>query len=86
MSIFDLPTVPINRQTTVTLVAGVGTISDSQVTINSKAIAQLVTPAGTLGDNFKAVCTAGVVTVTSVVAAGTTQALDTSTLLVSITY
>lgn len=86
MSIFDKASIPVNNQASVTLVGGTGTISDANVTTNSKAVAQLVTPGGTLGVGYKVVCTAGTVTVTSVIAAGTINATDTSTLIVSITY
>ncbi len=63
-----------------TLVAGSVAISISGLTTNSRAFVQLVTPGGTLGDAFKAVCTTNTLTITSVVAAGTTQTSDTSTL------
>lgn len=63
----------------VTLVAGVGVVTIPTLTTSGNAFAQLVTPGGTLGVGYQAVCTTNTLTITSVVAAGTVQALDTST-------
>lgn len=86
MSIFDASIPAINKQQSLTLVAGTATINDSNVKATSVATAQLKVAGGTLGVNYTAVCTAGVVTVTSVIAAGTINVLDTSTLTVNISY
>lgn len=69
-----------------TLVSGVATISDPNITISSSAQVQVISPVGTLGVGYKAVCTAGTLTVTAYGSAGTTSALDTSTLQYEIIY
>lgn len=86
MSIVDLPSTPGAPQTgapvkaTGTLAGGVATIPVTGMTASSTAVASYVTPAGTLGQGFKCVCSAGQVVVTSLQSGGTTQALDTSTI------
>ncbi len=64
----------------VTLVSGTKAVTISGLTSSNQAFIQLKTTGGTLGNGYKAVCTTGTLTITSVVAAGTTQTLDTSTL------
>lgn len=64
----------------VTLASGVATISNSLITTASVAVVQQQSPVGTLGAQYKAVCTAGLLTITAITAALGTQVLDTSTL------
>lgn len=63
-----------------TLSSGTVTITISGLTTSDRAFVQLATTGGTLGNGYKAACTANTLTITSVVAAGTTQTLDTSTI------
>lgn len=63
-----------------TLIAGTITLVILGVTANTKAYPSIVTPGGTLGSGYKMACSANQLIITSVVAAGTIQALDTSIL------
>lgn len=65
---------------TATLVSGTKAITINGLGSTARAFVQLVTPGGTLGNGYKAVCTANTLTITSVTAAGATQTLDTSVL------
>lgn len=62
-----------------TLVAGTIAISLTGVTTASRAFVQLVVESGTLGASYKAVCTSGTLTITSVNTIGSTNVSDTST-------
>lgn len=68
------------RMGVTTLVAGTVAISIASVTTSTRAFVQLVISGGTIGNGYKAVCTSGTLTITSITAAGATQVLDTSTL------
>ncbi len=63
----------------VTLSSGVATITISGLTSSDRAFCQLISESGTLGAAVTAVCTTNTLTITSVVAAGTTNTLDNST-------
>lgn len=81
MSIFDTPiagNVGLSGQ--VTLSSGVATVNDSRITTSSRAQVQVISTSGTLGVNYKAVCTAGTLTITAYGSTGSTAALDASTL------
>jgi hypothetical protein len=85
MSIFEFPDTPGGNQQgaplsgTATLVAGTVAISIPGLTANSKVTVSPKTLGGTLGGLYRAVCTAGTLTITSIiVASGLTQTLDTS--------
>lgn len=70
----------------VTLVAGVGTISNTNVTANTRVYPVVKTSAGTLGVHYNYTVTAGVgVTITSISAPGVTQTGDVSTITYLIT-
>lgn len=82
MSIFDLPGAGVAGSNTtgqVALVSGTKAITITGLTTSSRAWAQLVTPGGTLAQEYKAVCTANTLTLTALTSAGATQTLDTST-------
>lgn len=65
----------------VALVAGTKVITVAGVTTSSRAFVQLVTPnTTTLTVNYQVVCTANTVTITALVAAGTINVADLSTL------
>lgn len=63
-----------------TLVSGTIAITITGLTTSDRAFTQLITPSGTAGANYKSVCTANTLTITSVTTSGATQATDTSTL------
>lgn len=66
----------------VTLVAGVGTVADTSVTANTRIFTQREAAGGTVGVEYVVAVTPGTgFTITSIVAAGTTQTADTSTLI-----
>ena len=71
---------PYKTKGTITLVSGTKALTISGVTTSNQAFVQLVTPGGTLGGAYKAVCTSNTLTVTSIGATGTTITTDTSTL------
>lgn len=65
----------------IALAAGTVAIAIASVTDNSRAFVQLVTPSGgSLTVQYQAVCTAGTLTISANIAAGTINAADTSTL------
>ncbi len=61
-----------------TLVAGTVTLAIPLVSANTKCVISIVTPGGTLGIGYDTSCTANQLVITSIVAAGTIQVLDTS--------
>ena len=65
---------------TATLVSGTKAVTVSGVTSSNQAFVTLVTPAGTLGAAYKAVCGTNTITITAVSIAGVTVTTDTSTL------
>jgi len=79
-SVDSLAYLPCKAKGTTTLVTGTKTITILGLTSSDQAFIQLTIPGGTLGNNFKAICTTDTLTITSVVAAGIIQTLDTSSL------
>lgn len=81
MSILDKPGIASVGELagSIALTAGVGTVNNALITTSSVALVTQKTPVGTLGVQYQAVCTAGVLTITAITAAIATQALDTST-------
>jgi len=71
---------PYKSKGTVTLVSGTKAVTISGVTSSNQAWVTVSVTGGTLGTTYKAVCTTNTLTITSVSAAGTTVATDTSTL------
>lgn len=63
-----------------TLVLGTFTVSNALITSNSVVTINPISPLGTLGVGYKAVCSAGQCVVTAFIAAGTIQVLDVSIL------
>lgn len=81
MSIVDLPASGnVGLSGSAALSSGVFTVNDARILSTSRAQVQVISPAGTLGVGYKAVCTAGVLTVTAYGSGGATATLDTSTL------
>lgn len=76
----------VGLSSTIVLTAGVGIINDSRITTTSRAQVQVLSPVGTLGVGYKAICTAGVLTITSYGLSGTTSTLDTSTVQYEIIF
>lgn len=70
---------PIEWRGTAVLVGGTVAVTLTGLTTGGTPMICLKTPGGTLGNGYKAACTADTLTITSEVAAGTIQALDTST-------
>lgn len=64
---------------TTPLTAGTVTLSIAGLTSSSVAFVQLLTPAGSLGVNYKCVCSANQLIITSLTTGLGTQVLDTST-------
>ena len=71
---------PYKAQGGAVLSSGTKAITISGLTALNRAFVQLVTPGGTLGAAYKAVCTTNTLTITSVTVAGVTVTTDTSTL------
>ncbi len=71
---------PYKTKGTATLVSGTKAITISGLTSSNQAFVQLVTPSGTLGAMYKAVCTTNTLTITAVSILGVTVTTDTSTL------
>lgn len=89
MSIFDKPGLAGAGMATgqTTLVLGTVAVSILGLTTTSTAQVTPVTPIGTLGAQYKAVCTANTLTITSVAAAGLgTQILDLSVLNYTVAF
>lgn len=86
MSIFELPTGPTGtapgavKSGSATLVLGTVALSIPGVTAASRATITPLTPTGTLGVSYKAVCTTDTLTITAVQAGLGTQVLDVSVL------
>lgn len=64
----------------ITLVAGVATITNAGFNGNTVVSLYMVTPGGTLGVNYKQAVAATTVTITAISSSGTTVTTDTSTL------
>lgn len=64
---------------TATLSSGTVAVTDRRIQASSIAFATYKTPAGTMGSNLKAVCTANTLTLTAVKLDTTTETSDTST-------
>lgn len=86
MSIFDIPGSPSGTSPgavtsgQATLVLGTVAINIPGLSATSKATVTPLTPTGSLGATYKAVCTTNTLTITAVTAALATQALDVSVL------
>jgi len=63
-----------------TLTAGTGSVTQSGLTSGNHAFVTLLTPGGTLGVSYKAICTTNTLTITAVGPTGSTITTDTSTL------